>query len=411
MNPTPTRSDCVALDDLDPLASYRTEFVIDDESLIYFDGNSLGRLPRATVDRVHEVLRREWGGRLIRSWRETWMELPQRVGDLIGTGLLGAEPGETVVSDNTTVSLYKAVVSALDARPGRSAVVIERDAFPTDRYVVESLAAQRGLEIRWVDSVGSDGLTPDAVAEVVDASVAAALLSHVDYRSAAIMDMRAVTGILHEAGALAIWDLCHSVGSVPIDLRGCDVDIAVGCTYKYLNGGPGAPAFTYVNAARQHDLGQPIWGWWGRVDMFEMAQGYQRQPDIRSWLTGTPGVLSLSAVEPAVQLILRAGLDRIRQKSTKLTELAVGLYDDWLADLGMGLASPREPNRRGSHLTVSHPEAARLVDDLTEVGVIPDFRHPDGIRIGLSPLTTRFTDVYDGFETIRSLAARTAPAA
>ena len=404
MSPAPTRDDCVTLDDEDPLRSYRDEFAIDDQALIYFDGNSLGRLPRETVERVNHVLTREWGTRLIRSWQESWLDLPTRIGDLIGTGLLGAEPGETVISDNTTVSLYKATAAALDARPDRSAVVIERDAFPTDRYIVESLASQRALDIRWIDGVGPAGLTPGEVSAVLDESVAVALLSHVDYRSAAILDMAGVTAQVHEVGAIAIWDLCHSVGSVPIDLRGCRVDLAVGCSYKYLNGGPGAPAFTFVNRTAASDLRQPIWGWWGRRDMFDMGPGYQPQGDVRSWLTGTPGVLSLAAVEPAIELVVRAGIDRIRQKSIALTDLGVRLYDAWLADLGMGLASPRDPARRGSHLTITHPAAARLVDQLTESGVIPDFRRPDGLRIGLSPLTTRFTDVYDGFATIGSLA-------
>lgn len=401
MTPEPTRDECAALDEADPLSSYRDEFAIPDDSLVYFDGNSLGRLPKATVERIRRVLDDEWGDRLIRSWRETWMDLPTRLGDLIGTGLLGAEPGETVVSDNTTVSLYKAISATLDARPGRRSVVIERDNFPTDRYIVESLARHRDLEIRWVDEVGSDGVTADDLRRVLDESVAAAVLSHVDYRSAAILDMASLTALVHEVGALAVWDLCHSVGSVPVDLHAVGADLAVGCTYKYLNGGPGAPSFTFVSRERQSELAQPVWGWWGRAEMFDMAQGYLPQPGIRSWLTGTPGVLSMVGVETGVEMVARAGIDEIRRKSVALTGLAVTLYDAWLAAKGVGLASPRDPARRGSHVTLTHPDAARLADDLTEKGVVPDFRRPDGIRIGLAPLTTRFVDVYDGLAVLR----------
>lgn len=397
----PTRDDCLDLDRADPLASYRDEFVVDDESLIYLDGNSLGRLPKATVERVRHVLDVEWGERLIRSWEDSWVDLPTKLGDQLGVGLLGAEPGETIVSDNTTVSLYKAISAALDARPGRRAIVIERDNFPTDRYIVESLAGQRDLEVRWIDDVGTGGVDGGDLADVLDENVAVVVLSHVDYRSAAILDVTALTSQAREVGAIALWDLCHSVGSVPVDLKSSGVELAVGCTYKYLNGGPGAPAYTFVSHAMQRELQQPIWGWWGRSQMFDMAQGYQPTPDIRSWLTGTPGVLSMVGVEVGVEMVVRAGMTQIRSKSVALTDLALRLYDGWLAEAGMGLASPREPGRRGAHLTLTHPDAARLTHELTSRGVLPDFRRPDGIRLGFAPLTTRFVDVYDGMCALR----------
>lgn len=400
---TTTRSTCADLDRMDPLASYRSEFLIDDDDLVYFDGNSLGRLPKATVDRLHRVMQDEWGSRLIRSWEESWMDLPTRIGDLIGTGLLGAEPGETVVADNTTVSLYKAISAALDARPGRRAVVVERGNFATDRYIVESLARQRGLEIRWIEEAGADGVSVADLRGVVDDSVAVVVLSQVDYRSAAISDLVGLTAQAHEVGALTVWDLCHSVGSVPIDLHQADADIAVGCTYKYLNSGPGAPAFTYVSRARQVELSHPIWGWWGRTEMFDMAQGYVAHPDIRSWLTGTPSILSMAAVQIGVEMVVRAGMAEIRRKSVALTSLAVSLYDEWLAELEVGLASPRDPARRGSHVTLTHHDAARVAEEMAANGVIPDFRRPDGIRIGLAPMTTRFLDVHDGFAVLRGI--------
>jgi kynureninase len=397
-----SRADAVELDRADPLAAYRDRFVIDDDAVVYLDGNSLGRLSRASRDRVVQTLDDEWGRSLILSWDERWLKLPTAIGDLIATTLLGADVGEVVVNDSTTIALYKAIAAALDARPDRAAIVIDEDNFPTDRYIVASLARQRGLEVRWIPEAGSDGVTLDAVVERLDDDVALTVLSHVDYRSAAILDIDAMTKAAHEVGALALWDLCHSVGVVPIDLHASDVDLAVGCTYKYLSAGPGAPAFTYVRRDLQAELSQPIWGWFGRHEQFEMGFGYDPAPGIGSWLTGTPGILSLVAVEPSVALVAEAGVTAIRQKSERLTALAVDLYDQWLAGLGWALQSPRDPARRGSHVTVSHPAARQAMDALIAVGVIPDFRQPDGIRLGLAPLTTRFTDVFDGIQRLAS---------
>jgi kynureninase len=400
-----TRPYAEQLDRDDPLAAYRGEFVIPDDDVIYLDGNSLGRLPKATQQRVKEVLDDDWGGHLIRSWEDRWMHLPGQIGDLIGTGLLGADAGEVIVGDSTTVSLFKAMSALLDVQPGRRAVVIERDNFPTDRYLVESLARGRDVEIRWVDEAGPEGLSVDDVLPLLDRDVAFVVLSQVDYRSSAITDMGAITQAAHEVGALTLWDLCHSVGSIPIDVHRDQVDVAVGCTYKYLNGGPGSPSFTYVRADLQPRLSQPVWGWWGRAQMFDMAQGYEPQADIRSWLSGTPSVLSLAAIEPSVQMVVDAGIDAIRAKSRLLTSLAVTLYDAWLAPLGARLASPRDADRRGSHVTVMHENAQNAAVQLTLAGVLPDFRRPDGIRLGLAPLTTRFVDVHDGMDRLRGLLA------
>jgi kynureninase len=397
------RSAAAELDRADPLAPHRSAFVIDDDSLVYLDGNSLGRLTRASRDRVREVLEDDWGRHLIRSWEDRWIDLPTRIGDLIGTTLLGASAGDVVVGDGTTVALFKAISAALDARPDRTSIVIEEDNFPTDRYVVESLAQQHGLEIRWIPEAGPEGITLHDLEAVLDDQVAVAVLSQVDYRSAAIVDLAAMTNALHDVGALAIWDLCHSVGVIPIDLRRDEADLAVGCTYKYLNGGPGAPSFTYVRKELQPTLRQPIWGWWGRQSMFEMSPGYRPQAGIRSWLTGTPSILSLVAIEPSVELIADAGISAIRRKSELLTELAVEAYDAWLAPLDWQLMSPRDPARRGSHITVSHPSARELMPRLEAAGVLPDFRRPDGLRLGLAPLTTRFVDVIDGATRIRDL--------
>lgn len=398
-----TRDDALDLDARDPLAGFRAEFFIPDDALIYLDGNSLGRPTKASRDRVRNVLDDDWGTNLIRSWEQRWVGLPNHIGDLIGRGLLGAAPGETIVGDTTTVALYKAISAALDARPERSVIVIDRDNFPTDRYVVESLAQQRNLTIRWIEERGPSGVAVDDVQGALDETVGVVVLSHVDYRSAALVDMPTVTAAVHGAGAIILWDLCHSVGAVPLDLPRDGVGLAVGCTYKYLNGGPGAPAFTFVSSAMQAELRQPIWGWWSRSEKFEMEQGYRPEVGIRSWLTGTPGVLSMVGIEPAVELTVRAGMPAIRQKSMALTELAVSLYDEWLAPVGCWLMSPRDPERRGSHITLGHPDAAGLTTRLAKVGILPDYRRPDGIRLGLAPLTTRFVDVYDGLERLAAL--------
>ncbi len=404
-----TRTNVEEMDAVDPLAAYRDTFVIEDESLIYLDGNSLGRLPKASRDRVVDVLDQDWGTSLIRSWTDRWMDLPTRIGDLIGTQLLGTDKDEVIVGDSTTVALYKVLSACLDALPGRRTVVIEKANFPTDRYVVESLAAQRGLDIRWLDETGCEGVSAAQVAGALDGTVAVVVLSHVDYRSAALLDMPSITASVHSAGSLMVWDLCHSVGVVPIDLRGAGVDAAVGCTYKYLNGGPGAPAFTFVRRELQPELKQPIWGWWSRQEMFAMAHGYRASAGMQAWLTGTPGVLSMVSVEPGVAMIAEAGVPAIRTKSVALTDLAVQLYDELLAPLGFTLASPRDPERRGSHVTVGHLDAEELTAKLIADGVIPDFRGPDGIRIGLAPLTTRFTDVYDGFARLADIATASPP--
>ncbi len=396
-----------AMDAADPLAAFRDRFVVRDPSLVYMDGNSLGRLPKATAERLRAVVEEGWGGRLIRSWTEgpaPWMDLPERVGDLIGTGLIGARPGETLVADSTTVNLYKVCAAALDARPGRRVIVTDRGNFPTDRYVLESLALARGLTIRWIEPDPVDGPSVEDVESALDDDVALVELCHVDYRSAAIADMRAITAAVHRAGALVVWDLCHSVGAVPVDLCGAGADLAVGCTYKYLNGGPGAPAFLYIQRDLQAQVRQPIWGWWGRTSMFEMEQGYEPLPSIRSNLSGTPAVLSMAAIEDGVAMLVEAGIDRLWVKGRALTGYAIELFDAWLAPRGFALGSPREGDRRGAHVFVTHPRARELCAALIERDVIPDFRQPDGIRLGMAPLTTSFVDVRRGIRALADLA-------
>ena len=400
-----TRLDPASLDAADPLASFRDRFVFADPALVYLDGNSLGRLPRATVDRLGSVVGDEWGGELIRAW-DHWIDEPARVGDLLAGEILGARPGEVILSDSTTVNFYKLARAALAARPGRRIVITDRANFPTDRYVLEGLAADGSAEIAWLDPDPIEGPELDEIAAVFDehpGDVALVTLSHVNYRSAAIADMAAITRLAHAAGALVLWDLSHSAGSIEVDLDGSQVDLAVGCTYKYLNGGPGAPAWLYVRGSLQAQLRNPIQGWFGQRDQFAMGQGYKPRPDIGAWLTGTPGMLALAAAEVGIRLVAEAGMARIRAKGIALTEYAIALVDDRLESRGVTLGSPRDPARRGAHVAIRHPDAHRLTAGLIDAGVVPDFRAPDSIRLGLSPLTTSFADVARGVGALERL--------
>ena len=392
------------LDSADPLAPFREHFVIDDPGLIYLDGNSLGRLPRATADRLNTLIRQGWGGELVRGW-DHWVDLPVEVGDRLASTVLGAHPAEVVVSDSTTVNLYKLASAAVGARPGRRVIVTDRDNFPTDRYVLEGVAASAAKEIRWIDGDPVEGVQPPDVAAALDDEVALVCLSLVNYRSAALADIFEITERAHGAGALMLWDLSHAAGVVQVDLEAAGADMAVGCTYKYLNAGPGAPAFLYVRRSHQERLRNPIQGWFGQRDQFAMGQGYDPVPGIGAWLTGTPTISALEAIDEGVRLIDDAGLNRIRAKSIALTEFATSLHDAWLVPLGFSLGSPRDPERRGAHIAVRRADAAALSAALTAKGVVTDYREPDSIRLGLSPLTTSFSEVQEGMRRLRDLAA------
>ncbi len=396
------------LDAADPLARYRGLFIGTETDLSYLDGNSLGRPLRRTVDDISAFIQDGWGGRLIRGWDEEWLDLPQAIGDQLGRAVLGAAPGQTIIADSTTVVLYKLIRAALAAvdDPARTEIVLDTDNFPTDRYLVEGIAREEGLTLTWIEADPATGVTPDQVRDATGPATAVVLLSHVAYRSGFLADLRAITEAAHSAGALVVWDLCHSAGSVELDLDGAGVDFAAGCTYKYLNGGPGSPAFAYVNARHLAGLQQPIWGWMGRKDAFEMAAGYEPAPGIRSFLSGTPAIFGMLAMRGTLDLIEETGMAAIRQKSLTLTAYAVDLFEAWLEPLGVELASPRDPALRGSHITLDHPAFRNVTAALWEQDVIPDFRAPQGIRIGLSPLSTSFAEVYRGMAAIRDLLQR-----
>jgi kynureninase len=391
------------LDATDPLRPQRERFLPMGDVVAYLDGNSLGRPLRAAQARLAELVDDAWGRRLIRSWDDGWMAWPEQVGDQIARAALGAAPGQVVVADSTTVLLYKLARAAVDTRPGRTEIVLDTDNFPTDRYVLEGIAAERGLTLRWVETDPSLGLTVEQVAEVVGPATALVTLSHVSYRSAYLADLEGVTEVAHAAGALVLADLCHSVGSVPIALDDWGVDLAVGCTYKYLNGGPGSPAFAYVRAGLE--ARQPIWGWMGRREPMVMAPGYEPARGVRSYVSGTPAILGMVPLRAALEQLEEVGIEAVRAKSVLLTELALVLYDAWLADRGVRVGSPRDVRQRGGHVTLSREGFRDVAAELWRRGVIPDFREPDGIRIGLAPLSTSFTELYDGMAALRDVIA------
>ncbi|MGX6606830.1 kynureninase [Micromonosporaceae bacterium Da 78-11] len=394
-----------ALDAADPLTAYRDEFLTppDDDVLAYLDGNSLGRPLAATAALMDEFIRRQWAGRLIRGWTDGWMDWPITLGDRLGQAALGAAAGQVVIGDSTTVLLYKLARAAVDARPGRRKIVLDTDNFPTDRYVLEGIAAERGLDLVWITTDPDTGIHPDQVAAVVDEQTALVLFSHVAYRSGWLADAAGITRLAHAAGALVMWDLSHSVGSVPVELDAWGVDLAVGCTYKYLNGGPGAPAFAYLRTELQDTVRQPIHGWIGHRASFEMGPGYEPAAGARSLLSGTPPILAMVPLHANLDMLAAAGITTVRSKSVLLTDYALELADAWLAPLGVEVVSPRDAASRGGHITLRRAGFAELIEPLWDSGVIPDYRAPDGIRIGPAPLSTSFTEVHRGLATLRDL--------
>lgn len=391
------------LDAADPLAAYGDEFVRTPGVIAYLDGNSLGRPLKATRARLAEFVQDQWGDRLIRAWDEHWLDRPTELGDLAGRVVLGAGPGQTVIADSTTVLLYKLVRAAVRARPGRREIVADTENFPTDRYVVEGVAQECGMQVRWIAPDPAAGVRPADVEAVLGDQTALVLLSHVAYKSAFVADLPAITAAAHRAGALVLWDLCHSAGVLEIGLDAAGVDLAVGCTYKYLNGGPGAPAFAYVAAALQDELEQPIPGWMGHAEPFAMGPAYRPAAGIRRFLSGTPPILGMLPVHDMLLLLEKAGLPAVREKSRRLTDFAIAVADETLAESGVQVASPREGDLRGGHVTLEHDGMRAAVARLWELGVVPDFRPPNGLRAGLSPLSTSFTEVAVALGQLRRL--------
>jgi kynureninase len=386
-----TRDDCASLDDNDPLRSIRDRFVLPD-GIVYLDGNSLGPMARNVPTRADTILS-EWSSRLIRGWMEEgWWELPLRVGARIAR-LIGAAPEQVIVSDTTTTNLYKTLSAAVGLRSDRSVVVIEESAFPTDIYVAQSVARRIGGELRML-------LRGKPVESVLDDTVAAVVMNHVDFRTAEIADMAAATSAIHDAGALAIWDLSHSAGVLPVALDVCEVDFAVGCTYKYLNGGPGAPAYLYVNARHLGEATQPIPGWMGHADPFLMESEYRPSEGIRRFLTGSQPIISMRILDAALDAYDGADIAAVRAKGIALTDLFIELVDD---RLGLEVLSPRDSDRRGSQVSLRHPNAAAVYETLVDRGLQGDFRNPDILRFGFAPLYVSFADAWDAVEILAAV--------
>jgi kynureninase len=401
------------LDQQDQLAGFRDRFIIDDPDLIYLDGNSLGRLPAATPGHLDQVINKEWGNKLIGSWNEGWFEKPQALGERLA-GLLGAQPDEVLVCDTTCINLFKLTAAALRARPDRTRIISDELNFPSDLYVFQGAADLLGTghQLDLIPSKNSIEINDQAVEEAIDEHTALVALTHVAFKSAFMYDMARVTELAHQAGALMLWDLSHSIGAVPLDLNGCGVDLAVGCTYKYLNGGPGSPAFLYVRKELQNELIPPIWGWFGTRDPFAFNLDYETGAGASRFLVSTPHILSMAGIEPAVDILLEAGMENLRKKSIQQCDYLIYLFREWLQPLGYQLGSPVDAKKRGSHVSVRHPEAYRISRAMIDpdpqesnLRVIPDFRSPDNIRLGIAPLYTRFSDIHRALERMRVIVA------
>lgn len=422
----PTSAYALQLDAQDKLASFREAFLIDDPNLVYLDGNSLGRLPKAAIERAKQIVEEEWGRDLIRGWNKGWWEAPSRVGDKIGK-IIGAGEGQTLVGDTVSLNLFKLATAALMLQPNKTRILTDTLNFPSDLYIlqgIKNLLSPGGRVsggFRYVENAAQppplyrdheliligaseDDITPDlaALESAINENTALVTLSHVVFKSGYLYDMQRITELAHAKGALVLWDLSHSVGSVPVHLDDCNADFAIGCTYKYLNGGPGAPAFFYVNKSIQEKLSSPIWGWWGQKNPFDFDLEYTPAPGAQRFLVGTQPMISLLTMEAALEPTLQAGMDSLREKSILMTDYASFLTQSLLAPFGFSLGSPLDSAQRGSQISIRHADGYRINRALIEeMNVIPDFREPDNIRLGFAPLYLSFVDVWEGFDRIK----------
>ena len=405
-NDMTSRSTAQALDAKDPLSKYRDEFMIADPSLCYLDGNSLGRMPNATVGVVENYLRSEWATKLVSGWTD-WIDEAQSVGDLIGRASLGAAVGQMLCVDTTSVNFYQLCSAAVDARSDRKTVITDMANFPTDRYILEGICKQRGLKLVVIDDDdGEEFISPEMLASVLNDDVALVSLSVIQYRSGVLHDVAKLTQLARDAGALFVWDASHAVGVVPMHYDRDKVDLAVGCTYKYGNSGPGSPAWLYVSHRVQSELNVPIQGWFAQDDQFAMGQGFDRTTGMRGFQIASPSIIGMRCVTTAFEMIERAGLSAIAQKAAQGTDLMLALHDAWLEPLGFSVVTPRDSKRRGGHISVRHPDSQKISEAMRIFGnVIGDFRQPDCIRLAISPLPTSYVEVFDGFERIRDVVA------
>lgn len=397
-----------SLDAADPLASFRERFVIADSDQCYLDGNSLGRLPKSAAEAVEGVVREEWGKDLVTGWSR-WIDTSLRTGDLIGSTVLGAQSGQTLATDTTSVNLYRLAVAAIRSRPNRSTILVDEANFPTDRYIFQGIAADLGMRLVTIpnedpDLAECERITPELLGKYLDDDVALVCLQVINYRSGARQDVSALTAIAREHGCHLLWDASHAVGSIDLAFDNWGVDLAVGCSYKYLNGGPGAPAWLFIRSDIQSELQTPIDGWFAQANQFEMGSEFTRAPGIRGFQIATPPVIALAAVQASLAIIAEAGMPSIETKCAAGTTFMVDLFDQWLAPLGFTLHTPRAAHQRGGHVSLTHPDADRISIALREVeNVIPDFRKPNIIRVAVAPLYTAYQEIFTGFDRLRDL--------
>jgi kynureninase len=402
------REYALELDQNDPLAGYRSKFVITDPNLCYLDGNSLGRLPHATVKAVSDFLSQEWGNEVVTGWSH-WIDEAQVAGDLLGRAVLGAGPGQVLVCDTTSVNFYQLCVAAIKARPGRKTIITDAANFPTDRYILKGIAEQFGLNLIIIDNedptiAENERITAELLEKYMTEDVAMVTFEVIQYRSGARTDIQSVTDLARSYGALVVWDASHAAGAIEMNFDACGVDLAVGCTYKYGNSGPGSPAWLYVNKKIQSELQVPILGWFGNEDQFGMGPDFVKAEGIRGFQIASPSIIGIRGVQVAFAMIEEAGIDVIASKAAIGTQMMIDLYDEWLAPLGYTLLTSRNPKERGGHISIGHPDAARICVALRKfANVIPDYRTPNAIRLAIAPLPTSYVEVWDGFQRIRDL--------
>lgn len=405
-----TLADAQELDVHDQLRSFRDQFYVADSNICYLDGNSLGRLPKSTAEAIARVVTDEWGTELVTGW-EHWVDMAQRVGDRFGEVVLGAKPGQVLVTDTTSVNIYRLAIAALRDRPGRKTIIVDEANFPTDRYILQGIAQHLGCTLVTIPnedpSVAEyERITPELLQRYLNDDVALVCLQVINYRSGARQDVPALTKLVHDFGAHILWDASHAVGALDLQFDAWGVKLAVGCTYKYCNSGPGAPAWMYINTAIQSAMNTPINGWFGQWDQFAMGPEFDRAPGMRGFQIASPSILGLTSVASSIEVIAQAGMPAIEAKCGRGTELMVELYEQWLVPLGFGLETPRAAQHRGGHLSLTHPEAAKIAKGLREFqDVIPDFRKPQTIRVAVSPLYNSYEELYVGFDRMRELVA------
>ena len=404
------REYALELDRNDPLAHFRSRFVITDPDMCYLDGNSLGRLPHSTVIAINDYMTKEWGREVVTGWSH-WVDEAQPIGDLIGRSALGASSGQMLACDTTSVNFYQLALAVINARPGRRTIITDAANFPTDRYILEGITKQLGLNLVIIDneSAGSaenERITPEILEKYLNDDVALVTLEVIQYRSGARNDIKSLTDLTRKYGALLLWDASHAVGAIEMNLDANGADLVVGCTYKYGNSGPGSPAWLYVNKRIQKELQVPIQGWFSQGDQFGMGPVFERAEGIRGYQIASPSLMGLRCVKSAFEIIEEAGIDAIASKAAIGTQMMIDLYDAWLSGLGITLLTSRNAKERGGHITLGHPDAARICSALRQfANVIPDYRTPNSIRLAISPLPTSYVEVWDGFQRIRDLVA------